>query len=54
MAFKPDNELQALAVFAWIVAVPAACFVAYLLWRKFGPSRRHRRHGSRLRRYLGE
>jgi hypothetical protein len=54
MKFRSDNELQALTVFVWIVATPAVCFVAYLLWRKFGPRRRHRRHRSRTQRYLRE
>jgi hypothetical protein len=54
MAFKSDNELQALTVLAWIAATPAVCFVAYLLWRKFGPRRRHRRHGGRMKRYIGQ
>jgi hypothetical protein len=54
MEFKLDNELPALTLFAWIVATPAVCFVAYLIWRKFGPRRRHRRHSSRMRRYLGQ
>jgi hypothetical protein len=52
MAFIPENDLQALTVFAWLAATPAVGFVAYLLWRKFGPRRRHRhgRHRSRARR----
>jgi len=54
MAFKSDNELQALTLFAWIAAAPAVLFVAYLIWRQFGPRRRHRRRRSRMRRYLGE
>ena len=54
MTFKSDNELQALTLVAWIAATPALCFVAYLLWRTLGPRRRHRRHDSRLRRYLGK
>ena len=54
MAFKSDNELQALTLFAWVVATPAVCFVVYLLWRKIGPRRRHRRYSSRMRRYIGK
>jgi hypothetical protein len=54
MAFRSDNELQALTLFAWVAATPAVCFVAYLLWRKFGPRKRHRRHRSRMKRYLGD
>jgi hypothetical protein len=54
MAFKSDNELRALTLLAWIAAAPAVCFAAYLLWRKLGLRRRHRRHSSRMRRYLGE
>jgi len=54
MAFRSENELQALTVFAWIVALPAIGFVVYLLWRKFGPRRRHRRRHSRMSRYLRE
>jgi hypothetical protein len=54
MAFKSENELRVLTLLAWIVAAPALGFVAYLLWRKFGPRRRHRRHRSRTRRYLHE
>jgi len=54
MAFRSDNELQALTLFAWIAATPVVCFVVYLLWRKFGPHRRHRRRRSRMKRYLGE
>ena len=50
MAFKSDHELRVLTLFAWVVAAPVLCFVAYLLWRKFGPRRLHRRHRSRLRR----
>ena len=54
MAFRSDNELQALTLFAWVAATPAVCFVAYLVWRRFGRKRKHRRHHSRMRRYLGE
>jgi len=52
VAFRSDNELQVLTVFAWIAALPAIGFVIYLLWRKFGPHRRRRRHRSRMQRYL--
>jgi hypothetical protein len=54
MAFRSDNELQALTLLAWVAATPAVFFVVYLLWRKFGPRRRHRRHRSRTKRYLRE
>ncbi|HVM49986.1 MAG TPA: hypothetical protein VMU04_18295 [Candidatus Acidoferrum sp.] len=54
MEYTLDEEMKALTVLVWILAVPVVFFVGYLLWRKFGPNRRHRRHGSRLRRYLGQ
>ena len=54
MEIKPEVQVQLLTMLVWFLAIPAVCFVVYLLWRKFGPSRRHRRHSSRLRRYLGE
>ncbi|MGA2660666.1 MAG: hypothetical protein ABSH34_24525 [Verrucomicrobiota bacterium] len=39
-----------------VCALAGACllFVGYLAWRRFGPSRRHRRRRSRLRRYVGK
>lgn len=39
-----------------VCVVAAAClaFVLFLAWRQFGPKRRHRRHRSRTRRYLGK
>ena len=54
MAFRSDNELQALTLFAWVAALPAVCFVGYLLWRSLGRRRRHRRHRSRMQRYIGK
>jgi hypothetical protein len=37
-------------------ALAGACvvFMGYLAWRRFGPSHRHRRRRSRLRRYVGK
>jgi cbb3-type cytochrome oxidase subunit 3 len=54
MPFRSDNDLQVLTLFAWVLALPVLGFIAYLLWRKFGPRRRHRRHRSRMNRYLRE
>jgi hypothetical protein len=51
--FNPELNARLLTLLAWVAAVPVIAFMAYLLWRKFGPRRRHRRRGSRLRRYLG-
>ncbi|MGO8677856.1 MAG: hypothetical protein ACLQVX_18555 [Limisphaerales bacterium] len=37
-------------------ALAGACvlFMGYLAWRRFGPTRRHRHHRSRLNRYVGK
>jgi len=37
-------------------ALAGACliFIGYLVWRRFGPTHRHRRRRSRLRRYVGK
>jgi hypothetical protein len=50
-----SDQLQTiLTAVAWVVALPALGVVGYLCWRRFGPNRRHRRHRSRLARYLRE
>ena len=54
LAYRTDNELIVLTIFAWVVAVPVLGFVVYLVWRRFGPKRRHRKRRSRMSRYLGE
>lgn len=54
LAYRAENELVLLTLFAWVAALPVLGFVIYLLWRKFGPKRRHRKRRSRMRRYLGE
>jgi len=41
-------------VMAWALALVALIFVVSLAWRRFGPTRRHRRHHSRTRRLAGK
>ena len=53
LAYRTDNELMVLTIFAWIAALPVLGFVIYLLWRKLGPSKRRKRR-SRMSRYLKE
>ena len=53
-AFRSDNELVALTILAWVAALPVLIFVVYLLFRKLGPRKRHRKRSSRMRRYMGE
>jgi hypothetical protein len=54
LAFYADNELRLLTIFAWVAALPVLGFVVYLVWRTFGPKRRHRKRRSRMSRYLRE
>lgn len=54
LAYRTDNELVLLTILAWVAALPVLGFVGYLLWRRFGPRRRHRKRRSRMRRYLGD
>jgi len=54
MNVDPLNLEPLITLLACGLAGACLVFIGYLVWRRFGPSHRHRRRRSRLRRYVGK
>ncbi|MGO9202427.1 MAG: hypothetical protein ACLQM8_18025 [Limisphaerales bacterium] len=51
---EPINLERFVTFLACALAAVCLVFIGYLIWRRFGPSHRHRKRRSRLRRYVGK